>query len=376
MDVVLVRNPTRAWIRTFRSFDEHFDIDVIAIVDTEDLRVATKTWVWSRGDMFDACSKMPERYPEYSRVLCVDGEDHAFPVDGLFDVMKPGVINAVDDDLRVWGVISDRYGAEACRNRGVVQKTLAPYFEPRNPSSSNPRAILYVNHHDDESEAIARRNFSEWPFVVHVRIPTTPILENVQYCSDFLISRKSEWKNAAFVGTMAYSAMIKIMFEGSIDFSRVPESVDVIAMYPGAPRTMIEQGEWSHPGFGRVWTLVMDALDIPETSRSPNPFYSNYFMMAPRHFELFCVFMKNAWRIFQENEAVHDALYRQDAKYRGRQTDASLVNLYGVPWYPFATFVMERLCPVFCSLLGLRVFYYFDSGDVSPPISRSCSGNT
>ena len=310
---------------------------------------------------------MPERYPEYDKILCLPSRPVTSPISALFEIIKPGAINVFFDDRSAWGIVaSDHESIAACRERKTFDPVRFDVFGivPRLEIDSKC-VTLYVNHHDDASEDVARRDFRDWPFVSHVRMPTTPILENVQYCSDLLLSRKREWENQAFVGTIAYSAMQKLWFRDPIDFSTVPASTDVIALYPGDDRRrrridLIKHGEAMHPGFARVWTLVMDALDVPEAFRNPEPFFSNYFMMAPAHFKRFCAFMQRVWNAVQENDATYEALYRESASYViGKMTTKMLMDMYGVPQYPFFTFVFERLCPVFCAMEGLEVHFYF-----------------
>jgi len=362
--VVIVRNPTREWVRSFRSFEDHLHIDVVAIVvgAGAERAVIERAWPRKTSDMHDAASRMRERYPEYDKILCLPSLPVTSPISALFEIMKPGAINVFFDDRSAWGIFAS--DAAACR----VRKTFDPvHFDvfgttPRLEIDSKC-VTLYVNHHDDASEDVARRDFRDWPFVSHVRMPTTPILENVQYCSDFLLSRKAEWTSKAFVGTIAYSAMRKLWFRDPIDFSTVPASTDVIALYPGDNRKrridLVEHGEAMHRGFARVWAMVMDTLDVPEAFRNPEPFFSNYFMMAPAHFERFCAFMRRAWTLVQEDDATYEALYRESASYPGGIPKDVLIDMYGVPWYPFFTFVFERLCPVFCAMEGLDVHFYF-----------------
>ena len=373
--VVIVRNPTQAWMRSFRSFEDHLHIDVIAIVvggaertvGGAERTVAGRAWPRKTSDMFDAAMRMPERYPEYDKILCLPSRPVTSPISALFEIIKPGAINVFFDDRSAWGIVaSDHESIAACRERKTFDPVRFDVFGivPRLEIDSKC-VTLYVNHHDDASEDVARRDFRDWPFVSHVRMPTTPILENVQYCSDLLLSRKREWENQAFVGTIAYSAMQKLWFRDPIDFSTVPASTDVIALYPGDDRRrrridLIKHGEAMHPGFARVWTLVMDALDVPEAFRNPEPFFSNYFMMTPANFERFCAFMQRVWNAVQENDATYEALYRESASYViGKMTTKMLMDMYGVPQYPFFTFVFERLCPVFCAMEGLEVHFYF-----------------
>ena len=364
--VVIVRNPTQAWMRSFRSFEDHLHIDVIAIVVGSTCSPAERVWPRKTSDMFDAAMRMPERYPEYDKILCLPSRPVTSPISALFEIMKPGAINVFFDDRSAWGIVaSDHESIAACRERKTFDPVRFDVFGTVPRLEIDSKCVtLYVNHHDDASEDVARRDFRDWPFVSHVRMPTTPILENVQYCSDLLLSRKREWENQAFVGTIAYSAMRKLWFQDPIDFSTVPASTDVIALYPGDDRRrrridLIKHGEAMHPGFERVWTLVMDTLDVPEAFRNPEPFFSNYFMMAPAHFERFCAFMRRTWDAVQENDATYEALYRESASYVGRMTTKMLMDMYGVPRYPFFTFVFERLCPVFCAMEGLEVHFYF-----------------
>ena len=363
--VVIVRNPTQAWMRSFRSFKDHLHIDVLAIVVGSTCSPSERVWPRKTSDMFDAAMRMPERYPEYDKILCLSSRPVTSPISALFEIMKPGGINVFFDDRSAWGIVaSDHESIAACRERKTFDPVRFDVFGivPRLEIDSKC-VTLYVNHHDDASEDVARRDFRDWPFVSHVRMPTTPILENVQSCSDLLLSRKREWENQAFVGTIAYSAMRKLWFQDPIDFSTVPASTDVIALYPGDDHRrrridLIKHGEAMHPGFARVWTLVMDALDVPEAFRNPEPFFSNYFMMTPANFERFCAFMQRVWNVVQEDDATYEALYRESASYVGRMTTKMLMDMYGVPQYPFFTFVFERLCPVFCAMEGLEVHFY------------------
>jgi hypothetical protein len=235
--------------------------------------------------------------------------------------------------------------------------TMLRYLPPLSPTSM----IVYVNHHDADSERIARESFSNWPMARFVRIPTTPLLESVQYCEDrpLGVLELPEWGNASFVGTIAYSGKRKIHFD-TMDTDSIPFDTDVIALLHFKNDKLLKQAEASHPGFTYVWNIFLDSMDIPrDPVDCPKLFLCNYFLMTPPVFRSFCDFMHRAWLVARSDERLRPLLMTFDAHYceYGNIPRAKLKEIYGVPWYPFLPFVFERCCPLFCALRGLRVHF-------------------
>ena len=267
----------------------------------------------------------------------------------FFPPESPPSINS-EDAPPIWHVL----GATTSPERKL--ESMLRYI----PSMSPTSMIVYVNHHDAQSERIARESFSNWPMARFVRIPTTPLLESVQYCEDRPLGiLEPEWRNASFVGTIAYSGKRKIHFD-TIDTRSIPFDTDVIALLHFKNDKLLEQADAFHPGFTYVWNIFLDSMDIPRDLEIPELFLCNYFLMTPSVFRSFCDFMHRAWLVARSDERLRPLLMTFDAHYceLGNIHKSKLKEIYGVPWYPFLPFVFERCCPLFCALHRLRVHFY------------------
>jgi hypothetical protein len=228
------------------------------------------------------------------------------------------------------------------------------------PPLAERSVTMYVNHHDEDSERVARESFADWPMARFVRIPTTPLLESVQYCEDRPLGvLEHEWKKSSYVGTIAYSGRKKIHLDATMNLGSVPFDTDVIALLHFKNQKLLKQAEAAHPGFTYVWNIFLDSMDIPRDLEIPQMFLCNYFLMTPPVFRSFCEFMHRAWLVARSDERLRPLLLTFDAHYcqYGNIPKTRLKEIYGVPWYPFLPFVFERCCPLFCALRKLRVHF-------------------
>lgn len=230
-------------------------------------------------------------------------------------------------------------------------------------------AVLYVLNFDDESESIARASFRPEMFpnvrIVHVRNPTTPLLESGFFVDKEkgIMSRIDEWRDADFVGTISYKGLTKIRFDIDAMISTMaPSRTDVVGMYPfRRGLRLIEHGEQMHPGFTDLWKrFAEDALGAESREVSnPIPFFANYFFATPRVMEGFCDFIRRAWETVEDRPDLLAGLFTKNARYPGSIPASRLLAIFGVPWYPFLPFVFERCMPLYCSMENLRVHYVF-----------------
>lgn len=230
-------------------------------------------------------------------------------------------------------------------------------------------AVLYVLNYDAESESIARASFRPEAFphvrIVHVRNPTTPLLESGFFVDHEtgIMSRIDQWRDADFVGTISYKGLTKIRFDIDAMISKtVPPETDVVGMYPfRRGLRLIEHGEQMHPGFEALWKkFAEDALGAESREVSnPIPFFANYLFATPKVMEGFCDFMRRAWRTVEARPDLLAPLFTKNAQYPGSIPTPKLLRIFGVPWYPFLPFVFERCMPLYCSMTNLRVHHVF-----------------
>ena len=221
--------------------------------------------------------------------------------------------------------------------------------------------LLYIVYHDDVSKKRTEKYEKEpWASLLH--IPSTKYLESQAY--RILKDREDEWKDKEFVGVIKYSFEEKT---SAFDFATICESInaDVIAFVGGeshSPDTqgvsMIKTARRCHQYFPTIWAHILVArlgLDENKVFSDDIPaFYSNFWIARTPLFREYVRIYAIVQDVMENDELIRPILY-QNAAYFQHIEKETLVNIMGVPHYPYHPFVMERLpCLVFW-LLGANI---------------------
>lgn len=162
------------------------------------------------------------------------------------------------------------------------------------------------------------------------------------------LPQKYDW-----MGFLAYSYPKKLPGGENIDWMDVVAravrrnpAVDVIAMLPSR-HNMYMHAEAFHPGFMRVWVMLLIKMNIKQVlmEGTPMAFYCNYWIARRSLVEEYTVFATRAM-ILLESDPELVALVNRDADYRYTPNPlptATLQQVCGRPYYTFHAFVMERL---------------------------------
>lgn len=214
---------------------------------------------------------------------------------------------------------------------------------------SKSKVVVYILCYDDASEQRAHREYGgadrkEWARVL--RLPgNSKYMEGEMYLS-VLLSRKHEWEDAAYVGTLAYKASDKIYVP---DISALCErmrqrEVDVISlMY--LPEPALCQSMQSHARFLEVWAPLMLQLgySVHDAVSSEFPLLlANYWLATPHWMLKYCAFYARAVRVLETHEALQASLWSYSA-YRTHLSMERCMHIYGKPYIPYHPFVSERL---------------------------------
>ena len=232
------------------------------------------------------------------------------------------------------------------------------------------RFLIYVLCPSAETFEKAQSDFSSHaPWIKPIMIPTTFYLEGVMY-SHILKRRQNEWEHAQFVGTLAHSAIEKLhSIDGVVSTLQdaVKERADVAAfMYMGD--SLLAAAEKWHPGFLKLWAGTLRFLGFPiekildETIPS---YYCNYWAATPEAMKEYMHFFKVFVHALDTLPCISDDVWN-DSGYSGRGPEiaglspAKCMQIWGVDYYPFHPFLLERL----------PCFYFWATGRKT--IASSC----
>lgn len=214
------------------------------------------------------------------------------------------------------------------------------------------RFLIYVLAPTRDELVKARKDFQECVWAVPIMIPTTFYLESVMY-SQILRRRKEEWEHADYVGTLSHSAVTKLHNVAAIcdtlrDASK--EKADIAAfLYRGD--SLVGAAEKWHPGFLRLWVGTLRYLGFPTEkilSEEIPSFYCNYWAATPTAMKEYIQFFKSFTYALDTLPIISDEVWN-DAGYSARGSDIAALQadecmrIWGVPYYPFHPFIMERL---------------------------------
>ena len=255
------------------------------------------------------------------------------------------------------------------------EKTLLEYshdtFMPLRPEETHTllarmtdRFIIYVLAPTQEKLAKARQDFKDFPWAFPVLIPTTFYLESVMY-SHVLQRLREQWEHADYVGTISYSAIEKLYdisaIYGTLHDAR-DKKADVAAfLYRGD--SLVAAAEKWHPGFLRIWVGALRYLGFPTDqilSEQIPSFYCNYWAATPKVMKDYMQFVRVFVHTLDTLPVISDEVWN-DCGYSARGPEIAKVpsehcmRIWGVPYYPFHPFLLERLPCFFFHVTGKKI---------------------
>ena len=220
------------------------------------------------------------------------------------------------------------------------------------------RILVYVLCDRSSRIEDATKVFGQYAWARIITIPTTFWLENVMYLT-LLNARRDEWKDVDYVGCISWKASEKIV---TTDVLAVVKEVcaatgtkppDVIPL-GCAPYPLIQQATAHHPLFERIWTPVIEALGYHPDYSTLVAFYYNYWLATPQWMDRYIAEFHRFVITLESMPSIQPLLW-SDAAYDGRQSDEVCMTIYGVPYYPYHTFLCERFPCVYFHEMGAHI---------------------
>jgi hypothetical protein len=213
--------------------------------------------------------------------------------------------------------------------------------------------LVYILCPSQETFDEAVIDFKDHAWAKPIIIPTTFYLEGVMY-SHILKRRQHEWEHAEFVGTLSHSAVKKLRDVSNVVKTLKEASsagdVDVAAFLYRGDKLLAAAERW-HPGFLRLWVGTLRYLgfsaDIIMDETTPG-YYCNYWAAKPSVMKEYMCFFKVFTRALDTLPVISDEVWN-DSGYSGRGLDVArltpdqCMKIWGVEYYPFHPFLLERL---------------------------------
>jgi hypothetical protein len=212
--------------------------------------------------------------------------------------------------------------------------------------------IIYILCYDEETEMMANKSFKNFKWARIYRIKNqSHLFENVLFQSE-LMDLYGEWKDKEYVGTLSYSALTKIDYNGlnNVISQAMTNQYDFIPFMS----TYNDNTCNSNIYLAQELKALKNNLFNFDKDFIPRYCWCNYWMARPQTMLSYIEFFNNKLLPYIENcEHVWDnVIYRE-----GKLSRESLLALTKrVPHYPFHPFMIERV-----------VYLIFESiGAVSP----------
>jgi len=212
-----------------------------------------------------------------------------------------------------------------------------------------PNIVLYVLCYDSRSEEVAISQFGNKKYARVIRIPQSHLFEGVMY-KNVLSELYDEWKDADFVGTIAYSYGRKcdISFLNRILTNENIMNYEFVSLLPIS----------TDPCFNEFKTkkIFLDCVNACENVyHNVNQGYTfcNYWMTKPTIMLDYINFFNSKWLPLLES---HE-LVNSEADYQGASLSKdTLIKLNGYGYYTHHPFVNERLPSVYMNWKGVSQF--------------------
>ena len=220
---------------------------------------------------------------------------------------------------------------KADKAAGARKRALEEALAARNHIEQNPVRIYILCHNTDRFNK-ASAIYKKYPWA-------QPILMKYQDCTfenavwKQLYEIRDEWYNFKMIGTMSFSGYTKIDLN----------EVDLIVRDPATwaagfyhfMRTDIPISNKNHPHLVEIMTDVCRSLEI---SVPPENFCNYWITSSEKMIQFLIWYEERAYPTVMGHP-----LIMTDSTYPGSLSKDALMKLCGVPYYPHATFVFERL---------------------------------
>jgi hypothetical protein len=227
------------------------------------------------------------------------------------------------------------------------------------------RNLIYVLCPTSEALEKARDVYANCKWARLVFNASTYYLENVAY-HFILPSRALEWEHADFVGCIGWRAYEKMT---SLDINHVireGNKADVIAfLFRGD--LMVKTADTWHPKFSKIWTPLLESMGYKKhdiESDDIPAFYCNYWAARPAWMAEYIGFSSKLKRAMETVPTIQadlwsDSTYMARGKDIAKMSEEQCMTVWGVPFYPYHTFICERAACFFfwirrAKLAGVR----------------------
>lgn len=208
------------------------------------------------------------------------------------------------------------------------------------------KLVIYVLCNRAEHVDIAKQMYGAFEWAKVVRIPSTWYLENAMPLS-ILERLKCEWTDATYVGCIAWRAHEKMqtlrldkVVRTAMENPGGGEIPDVVA-FGYIKGHLIANVPKHHPRFHEVWEPLMRAMEYNIDYDALVPFYYNYWVTTPTLMMEYIRELKRFVMCMETLPEIQDALW-SDSTYAPANSEEDRAKLYGVPYYPYHSFVCER----------------------------------
>ena len=206
-----------------------------------------------------------------------------------------------------------------------------------------------------------------------IKLPQSVFFETYAFTHIFPARIESDaWHEYEYVGTISWKAPLKYEHAlrlGPLNMTDVvtsaPPGTDVIALLgqKNESQNLLGKAVKLHPRIKVIWFGLLrsfqkfSAHEI--STEGMTPFYCNYWLAKPEHVVRFIPFMQEAQRQMENLPSIQDALW-SDAHYL-KNTNLTQ-KVFGLDYYTYHPFVLERLTPFFFNVekLSIHIYGIFD----------------
>jgi len=209
--------------------------------------------------------------------------------------------------------------------------------------------VIYILCYNDATLNSAKERYYKYKWALPILIKNNTYEFENSFWSQML-EYYDNWKNADMVGTLSHSAYKKI------DLDLVDKIITNKLYLPNSyfhffdtnnPIPTIETE--THPHFNIIWNDVLSKLNLFNTTES----LCNYWMCKP---SLMVNFIN--WYINEcKPTLLNHKLMFEDSQYKGKLSQSQLMKMWGKPYYPYYTFIVERLNKCFFTKKHKIVFF-------------------
>jgi glycosyltransferase involved in cell wall biosynthesis len=206
--------------------------------------------------------------------------------------------------------------------------------------SSEKKIKIYILCHNSETLDLANIMYNKYWWANPILLKYKDYsFENAFWKQ--LLEIKSEWENCCMVGTLSCSSFKKI------NLDEVDEIINNDIYLPSWYYHFMDSNipinncnTNKHPHFMTIWNDVTCKLNLPTTTENN----CNYWMCKPSLMKHFIDWYENVCL----PALINTPLIFEDANYNGLDynnavSNENLIKIWGKPYYPYLTFIAERL---------------------------------